>query len=189
MQGQDAPLLHGALGCEHGQYHSEDAEAQQRASRDGASQQHATEDGAEQYHPTGEPAKQQHPFGEGAEQYHPSGDQANQRHACGDGADQQHASGDGEDQQHPSGNGEGQQRATRAAAASMGVQGQAALGEQRRQLLRHGSSPRSGDFAALLLPGHAPSPASLGEAQNTESLTRCLHACMAAAASGSSQTV
>ena len=189
MQGQDAPLLHGALGCEHGQYHSEDAEAQQRASRDGASQQHATEDGAEQYHPTGEHAKQQHPFGEGAEQYHPSGDQANQRHACGDGADQQHASGDGEDQQHPSGNGEGQQRATRAAAASMGVQGQAALGEQRRQLLRHGSSPRSGDFAALLLPGHAPSPASLGEAQNTESLTRCLHACMAAAASGSSQTV
>lgn len=103
------------------------------------------------------------------------GDGGDQQQACGDNEDPQRSSGDDEDEQQTCNDGQDQQQALVSPAASIDVQDPVALhGHGSSVQIRHvsgqgsflsrGSSLRSGDFAALLLPGHLPSTTSIGGA-------------------------
>ena len=123
--------------------------------------------------PSGNGEGQPEAVGDGVDQPEASGDGEDPQQASGDSEGLQRSSGDDEDEQHSCRGGEDQQQASMASAESTDVQDSAPLSGygscvQTMQLLRpgsflsRGSSLRSGDFAALLLPGHLPSRTSLG---------------------------
>ena len=135
----------------------------------------STNDEQEQQ-PSGDSEDWPEMFGDSGDQPEVPGDVEIQQQACGNSEDLQRTSGDDEDEQHRRWDDQDQQderQASVAAASSIDVQEQAALygygtSVQTRQLsgpssfLSQGSSLRSGDFAALLLPGQVPSRTSLG---------------------------
>ena len=149
LQKQREPLLPKALGK------SEIDEREQQVSGDGQGQPEA--------------------FGDGEDQPEAPGDGEDHQQACGDIEDLQRSSADDEDEQHSCRDGQDQQQASVAPAASIDGQDPATLSShgscvQTRQFLSpgsflsRGSSLRSGDFAALLLPGQLPSRTSQGGA-------------------------
>ena len=167
LQRQGGPLLATAL------HEREPVECGQHASGDYVDQPEMSGDCVDQSKTSGDSEDQQQASKDGTDQPEAYGDREVQQQACGDGEDQLGTSWDYTDEQHTQSNSQAQQQALMTPAAGTEAQ-EAAVPDSRDSCVqtKNSLSPRrsftsftsrcSGDFAALLAPGHLHSQASLG---------------------------